>query len=567
MPIEGLTAGTWLARPERHARVRRKVPPAVRQAAVAALAGSVIASTTLAGCSEPGTNPVPPNPVRPFAPQPPIVVTAQRPITVMPTNVRDPYGARVAALVHRGLMRYDVKGKAVPELAESVETDDDRVFLVKLRPEQAFSTGEPITARTFATSWNWVANPANKQSGAAELAPIAGWQGVRTGQGPGGRKPTLSGLRVVDDLTLRITLTQPTRDFAGRLGSPAFVPLPEAAFVDPAAYAASPVGNGPYRLEGDWKRRPYLSLKKNPMYRGDDASRNDGLVFRYVTDPTATYQALRSGAVEVIDSIPLAALKNYRTELKLKAVNQPVGVIQSLAFPVRRAPWNSTSGLLLRRAITRAIDRDALIDKYFALTRQRATDLAAPVVDGYSDRMCGEWCTRDVTKARANLLAAGGFTGSLRIAYSRGNDDAAWVEALCASLTAALAIRCEPVPYPDQESYLGAIQSGAMTTPFVATTRMSTPNLAGFITPRFAAGSLHNDTGYAGPRVQALIALGLRPDQDPLRPYLDAERQLLQDLPVIPLWTRNATGGSSEGVDGFKFDVFGQPVYTELSRP
>lgn len=569
MPIEEPTAPTRFARARDRARVRVRGPVRgrARRAALAALAGTVLGSMTLAGCSDPGTSPVPPNPIRPATPQPPIVVTALRPITVMPTDVRDPYGARIAALVHRGLMRYDVKGKAVPEVAESVETDDDRVFTVKLRKEQAFSTGEPITARTFVTSWNWVANPANKQSGAAELAPIAGWPGVRTGRGLGGRKPTLTGLRAVDDLTLRITLAEPTRDFAARLGSPAFVPLPESAFADPTSYAASPVGNGPYRLEGDWQRRPYLTLAKNPMYRGDDASRNDGLVFRYVTDRAATYQALRAGALEVIDAIPLASLKTYRTELKLKAINQPVGVTQSLAFPVRRAPWNTTSGLLLRRAITQAIDRDALIEQYFAQTRQRATDLAAPVVDGYSDRMCGDWCTRDVTKARANLLAAGGFTGPLRIAYSRDNDDAAWVEALCASLTDALAIRCEPVPYPNQASYLGAIQAGTMTTPFVATTRMGTPNLAGFVTPRFLAGSLHNDTGYAGPRVQTLLTLGLRPDQDPLRPYVDAERQLLQDLPVIPLWTRNATGGFGEDVEGFKFDVFGQPVYTELSRP
>ena len=557
MPIERLAAGTRSARARGRRRVRGHfgAPAAVTVALV------------LAACSEPGTAPVPPNPQRPTAPEAPVVVSALRPITVMPTDVRDPYGARVAALVHRGLMRYDVKGKAVPEVAESVQSDDDRVFVVKLRRAQAFSTGEPITAKTFVNSWNWVANPVNRQAGAEELAPIAGWQQVRSGRVASGRTPTLNGLRAIDDLTLRITLTRPTRDFAGRLGRLAFVPLPEAAMTDHARFAASPVGNGPYRLEGDWRRRPYLSLVKNPMYRGDDVPRNDGLLLRYVTDPSSSYRELRSGTLEVLEPIPLTALPTYRADLKLKAVNQPVGVTQSLAFPVRRAPWNTTSGLLLRRAISQAIDRNGLIERYFAQTRQRATDLAAPVVHGYSDGMCGELCTRDNRKARANLVAAGGFTGPLRIAYSRDSDDAAWLRALCDSITESLAIRCQPVPYPNQADYLTAIQSGAMTTPFVATTTMTTANLAGFLMPRFVAGSVFNDTGYAGPRVQALLAQGLRPDQDPLRPYLDAERQLLQDLPVIPLWTANATGGVGENIEGFKFDVFGQPVYTELSRP
>ncbi len=563
MPSEGTAAGTAPAGRRGAAETRWPLGRARRALAVAAAPALLV----LGACSDPGTSPVPPNPNRPAAPQPPIVVTALKPITVMPTDTRDPYGMRVAALTHRGLMRYDVKGKAVPEVAESVRSDDDRVFVVTLREDAMFSTGEMITATTFVKSWNWVADPVNRQAGAAALAPIAGWDQVRAGQPVAGRKPTLHGLRVVDPHTLRITLKTPTRDFASRLADLPFVPLPAAALTDAAGFAANPIGNGPYRLEGNWRTRPYLSLVRNPMYRGDDAPRNDGLVLRYTTDPSATYQALRSGAVDVVDSMPLDALATYRSELRLKAVNQPVGVTQSLAFPVRLAPWNSTPGLLVRRAIAQAIDRDELVDQFFAQTRQRATDLATPVVDGYSDRMCGDWCTHDPAKAKAALKAAGGFTGPLRIAYPGDQDDAAWVAAVCDQITAQLAIPCQPQPYPNQATYLSAIASGAMTTPFVATTTMSTPNLAGFITPRFRAGSAFNDTGYAGPRVQQLIAEGADPTGNPLQPYLDAERQLLQDLPAIPLWTVNATGGFGEDVEGFKFDVFGQPVYTELSRP
>lgn len=537
--------------------------------APAAFAVSVATMTAvlgLAGCSEAGAPPLPPNAIRPTGAQPPITVNGLRPITVMPSDVRDWYGARVAALVHRGLMRYDLKGKAVLEVAESVATDDDRVFLVKLRKEQMFSTGELITANTFMASWNWVADPKNQQSGAAALSPIAGWDRVRSGQGIGNRKPTLYGLRAVDPLTLRITLTQPTRDFTAALSELALVPLPANALIDPKGFAASPVGNGPYRLEGAWQRRQYLTLAKSPIYRGDDAARNAGLVFRYLSDRQAMYPALRAGSLDVIDAIPLGALPTYRDELKLKGVNQPVGVTQSLAFPVRRSPWNTPSGLLLRRAIAQGIDRDGLITQYFAQTRQRATGLAAPVVEGYSEGTCGDWCAHNPTKAKTALVAAGGFTGTLQVAYSQAQDDGAWVSALCASLTEALGIRCQPLPYPDDASYLSTIASGKMAVPFVATTRMSTPNLAGFITPRFAAGSPVNDTGYASARVQALIARGSRPDQDAIAPFLEAERQLLKDLPVIPLWTRNATGGSGEDVEGLKFDVFGQPVYTELNR-
>ena len=531
------------------------------------IGATLVVAAVLTGCSESGVPQVPVNPIRPSVATAPISVTALKPITLMPTDVRDEYGARVAGLIHRGLMRYDVKGKAVPEVAESVDSDDDQVFVVKLRKGEAFSTGEPITAATFVTSWNWVADPANRQASAEALAPIAGWERVRAARPAGASPVVLTGVQAMDPLTLRITLTRPTRDFRSRLAHLALVPLPALALAEPQRYAADPVGNGPYRLEGDWRRRSYLSLAKNVMYRGDDAARNDGLIFRYLTDRRGSYAALRSGALDVIDAIPIGSLPTYRDQLKLKGVNQPVGVVQSLAFPLARPPWNSTQGLLLRRALAQGIDRNELITRFFAQTRQRATDLAAPVVEGYSDRMCADWCTHQPGPAAVALLAAGGFTGTLKIAYSVAEDDGPWVEALCDQVSETLGIACQPLPYPDHQQYLTAIAARTMATPFVATTSMSTPNLAGFITPRFAAGSRLNDTGYAGARVNALIALGARPEGDALAPFVEAERQLLQDLPVIPLWTRNATGGFGEDIEGFKFDVFGQPVYTELSRP
>jgi oligopeptide transport system substrate-binding protein len=37
-------------------------------------------------------------------------------------------------------------------------------------------------------------------------------------------------------------------------------------------------------------------------------------------------------------------------------------------------------------------------------------------------------------------------------------------------------------------------------------------------------------------------------------------------MPVVPLWYSNVTGGYSEKVSNVKFDIFGVPVYTEITR-
>ena len=37
-------------------------------------------------------------------------------------------------------------------------------------------------------------------------------------------------------------------------------------------------------------------------------------------------------------------------------------------------------------------------------------------------------------------------------------------------------------------------------------------------------------------------------------------------MPVIPLWYANTTGGYSENVSTVKFDVFGVPIDTDITR-
>ena len=48
--------------------------------------------------------------------------------------------------------------------------------------------------------------------------------------------------------------------------------------------------------------------------------------------------------------------------------------------------------------------------------------------------------------------------------------------------------------------------------------------------------------------------------------FQDAEKILVQDMPSIPLWYSNTTGGYSEKVKNVKFDVFGVPIYTEITK-
>jgi oligopeptide transport system substrate-binding protein len=55
----------------------------------------------------------------------------------------------------------------------------------------------------------------------------------------------LSGLKVVDDHTFTVDMTQPDATFPIKVGYSGFAPLPESFYKDPKAFGEKPVGNGP----------------------------------------------------------------------------------------------------------------------------------------------------------------------------------------------------------------------------------------------------------------------------------------------------------------------------------
>ncbi len=77
----------------------------------------------------------------------------QRPL--MPADINEVGGGKIATLIFSGLVSYDPSGKPVNELAESIEAPDAQNFAIKIKKDQKFTNGDPITAKTFVDSWNY----------------------------------------------------------------------------------------------------------------------------------------------------------------------------------------------------------------------------------------------------------------------------------------------------------------------------------------------------------------------------------------------------------------------------
>ena len=497
---------------------------------------------------------------------------------LLPANTNETGGGRIMDVLYEGLVRYDENGDPVNAVAESIETEDSKTYTITLKDDQVFSDGSPVTADSFVDAWNFGANIKNAQLNSYFFEPIAGYEEVHPeapADAPEDAPPpepaaeTMSGLKVVDEKTFTVELTEPQSDFPIRLGYTAFMPLPEAAFADPDAFGEAPIGNGPYKMDGAWEHDVQIKTVVNEEYAGEEEPQNGGITFKFYQDPAAAYQDLLADNLDVIDLLPDSAFATFESDLGERAINQPAGIFQSFSFPLYDPKFQGPNAAKVRQAISMAINREQITETIFEGTRTPATDFSSPVVQGYSEEVCGAVCTYDPEAAKAMLDEAGGLPGNkLTIGYNADGGHQGWVDAVCNDIKNNLGIDCTGNSYPDFKSLRDPVTKKQMDSAFRTGWQMDYPALSNFLGPLYGTGAGSNDSVYENPEFDELLKKGdsAASPEEGIEFYQQAEELLVRDLPAIPLWYSNATGGYATTVDNVKFDVFSVPIYTQITK-
>lgn len=491
---------------------------------------------------------------------------------LIPANTTEVGGGKILDMAFAKLVDYDAEGETVMDVAKSIESEDNKTWTVKINDDRKFSDGTKVTAKSFVDAWNWGAHIDNNNSAAYFFEPIKGYAEVHPEEeGAKAKAEKMSGLKVVDDTTFEITLEEPYADFPQRLGYTAFAPLPESFFDDPKAFGEKPVGNGPYMVE-KWNHNTDAKLVKNPEYVGDQEAKNGGVTLNFYQKQDASYTDLQAGKLDVLDAIPETALSTFESDLGDRAINQPAGVFQSFSFPMYTdAPYagDSEDAKKIRKAISMSIDRDSITESIFQGTRTPAKDFTAPVVDGYDDKICGELCEYKPDEAKKLLEEAGGWKGdALTIAFNSDGGHQAWVDAVCGSITNTLDIECKGKAYPAFKALRDDVSNQKMKGAFRTGWQMDYPSVENFLTPLYKTGASSNDGQYSNKEFDKLLEEGdaAKDSKEALKKYQEAQKVLVEDAPVVPLWYSNLTGGYGETVSDVSFDVFGVPEFHQITK-
>jgi oligopeptide transport system substrate-binding protein len=485
---------------------------------------------------------------------------------LIPTNTNEVGGGKILDSIFAGLIYYDADGAPVNDMAESIETDDAQNYTIKIKPDQKFTNGEPVTANSFVDAWNYGALLSNEQLSSYFFESIEGFSYDEDSE--------LTGLEVVDDLTFTVALNQPESDFPLRLGYSAFYPLPESAFEDMAAFGESPIGNGPYMLDGEdaWQHNEKIDLVVNPDYEGPRQPANGGLSIIFYATQEAAYADLQGGNLDVLDAIPAGALGTYEDEFADRSVNQAAAIFQSFTIPERLAHFAGEEGKLRRAAISKAINREEITDVIFSGTRTPAHDFTSPVIDGYSEDIPGSDVLEfDATAAQelwAQADAISPWTGTFQLAYNADGGHQAWVDAVMNQLKNNLGIDASGAPYPTFAELRTAITDRTIQTSARSGWQADYPALFNFLGPIYGTGAGSNDGDYSNPEFDALLEEGLaETDLDAANEkFQQAQEILFQDLPAIPLWYATVNGAWSETVDNVQYGWNSVPLYFEVTK-
>ena len=304
--------------------------------------------------------------------------------------------------LYDGLMDYEPGTTELrPGLAESYEiSDDGMVFTFKLRDGVQFHNGRVMTADDVKFSLDRVTNPKTQSPGAGFFGSIAGYEAISSGE-----TESLSGVKVIDDQTVEITLSRPDATFLHVMGlNFASVVAKEAVEAAGADFGKTAMGTGAFKL-ADWTIGQKLVFAKNENYWREGLPYLDTVTFEVGQEPIVALLRLQSGEVDVPgDGIPPAKFQEVMNDPAQAARVIEGGQLHTgyITLNVKMPPFDNVD---VRKAVNMAINKER-ITQVINGRAVPATQPLPPSMPGYTEGYEGYAYDPDAAKA---LLADAGF--------------------------------------------------------------------------------------------------------------------------------------------------------------
>jgi oligopeptide transport system substrate-binding protein len=431
--------------------------------------------------------------------------------------------------VFGGLVSLDPGLNVTPELAESWDVSPDgTVYTFHLRQNAVFHDGRAVTAQDVVYSWERAANPElQSDTVLTYLGDIVGVKDMADG-----KATSISGLKVLDDHTLQVTIDAPKPYFLLKLTYAVAFVVDKANVESGEEWYRTPNGTGPYKLTR-WDRFQLMVYEANKDFYLGTPSIPYVIVKLYSGDSMRMYEA---GEID-ISGVPAYDVARVLDPAEPLHADLRTGVelcTSYIVFDTTRPPFDDAR---VRQAFTMAFDRQKYIDVILHGAALPARGIYPPGLPGYNTELKGLDYDPEAARDLLRKSKYGGPKGLPQIVFTSGGigsdigaDVAAMAQMWQQNLGVTITVEnLEPDRYYDElyAGHHGQIFDGGWCADY--------PDPENFADVLLHTGAQQNLGGYSNPALDALLEQA-RVEPDVTRRialYQQAEQMIVDDAPLL----------------------------------
>jgi len=314
-----------------------------------------------------------------------------------PSMITDGESGKVTINVFDTLVEYEPDNTAVQAaLATDWEVSEDgTVWTFNLREGVKFHDGTDFNAEAVVINVErWMNKDHPLNNGECKY-----WSYMFNGYAP---DSIVTKVEATGDYQVQFSLKEPFAPFIQNLAMFPFAIASPAALEEYGSdFFKNPVGTGPFKFV-EWIQDDKVTLVKNEEYWGEVA-KIDTLVFRSIPDNSARFLELQAGTIDMMDGVNPDDVAAAKANEQFQMILRPSMNVGYLALNTEKEPLGNKQ---VRQAINMAINKQAIIDAFFAGLAKPAKNPLPPSLWGYNDDIVPYEYNPEQAKA---LLAEAGY--------------------------------------------------------------------------------------------------------------------------------------------------------------
>jgi len=452
------------------------------------------------------------------------------PVTLDPAISADMSSHLYVTQIFSGLVRLDHELNIVPDIAENWElSSDNKTYIFHLRQGVKFHNGRDVKAADFKYSWERACDPDTGSGTAATyLGDIVGAKDMLAGE-----TGEISGVEVIDDYTLQVTIDAPKAYFLSKLAYPTAFVVDRDNMESGEDWWREPDGTGPFKLK-EWQGGQWLILERSQTYYGELA-KLEQVIYLLSGVPMALYE---TGQIDVVP-VYLPYIDRVRDEtgpFYPELAVTPELSLYYIGFNTAQPPFDDIN---VRRAFCHAVDKERIAEVILRDMVNEAHSILPPGMPGYNEAL--EGLDYDMEEA-IDLIADSRYGDASNLppitltVDGYGNSIPGYLGAIIQEWQQNLGVEIS-VRQLEPENFLYNLKQ-EKDEMFVLGWVADYPDPHNFLDILFYTGSENNIFEYSNPTLDASLDQAAIEQNEAVRlaMYQQAEQLVVDDAPCLPLF-------------------------------